>query len=193
MRTIEEVVELVCSYLNDRGIPYVIVGGVAIPFWGAPRTTVDIDLMLQIPEEKIRVFIKFLERKGFFASEEDLKTALKEKSHCTIEDKLSPYRLDVKGIYTKFDEETLRRRVEVDYLGVKMYINPPENAIASKLKFGSDRDLVDAESIYVRQLEKLDVPYLEEKCKELGVYRDYLRMKEKIAKYLKDLKKRRGR
>ena len=62
MRTIEEIVVLVCKHLNEHEIPYVIVGGIVIPFVGAPRTTVDVDLIIKLSSDNMARLI------GFFAS-----------------------------------------------------------------------------------------------------------------------------
>jgi len=110
MRDMDEIVSLVSRFLNKEKIEYVIVGGLVAIFYGIPRTTMDIDIIIQIPEDRIKDFIEFLKKNDFFANEDDMKTAFKEKSHCTIEDKKSLIRLDVKGIYTEFDKDTLKRK-----------------------------------------------------------------------------------
>jgi hypothetical protein len=82
MRTIEEILKLVCSFLNENNMDYVIVGGFAVLFYGNPRTTMDIDYVMQLGDEDIPVLIKFLQENGFFADEHDMRAALKESSHC---------------------------------------------------------------------------------------------------------------
>ncbi|MDI6887886.1 MAG: hypothetical protein QMC98_04515 [Candidatus Thermoplasmatota archaeon] len=155
------------------------------------RFSLDMDVLIQIPENKIKLFIDFLKRNDFFASGDDLKMAFEEKSHCTIEDKKSIFRLDVKGIYTEFDEETLKRRRAFNYKGTKLYIASPEDTIASKLLFGSEQDVKDAEGIYVRQKGKLDLDYLMERCRKLDVYDKFLALKKKVEKIENELSKSR--
>ena len=186
-RDIDDILLLICNFLNKKNIPYVVVGGIAVLFYGNPRTTMDIDMLIQLNENDIRNLIRFLERKDFFASENDLKNALKEKSHCTIADKLSMIRLDIKGIYTKSDELTLERRKAIEWRGVTLYMASPEDIITNKLSFGSEQDIRDAESVYVRQKGKLDMKYLEEKCKSLNVYDEFVEMKERVERYLKEI------
>lgn len=189
MRNIDELFSLVCEFLNKEKIDYVIVGGLVVILQGVPRTTFDVDLILQIPESKIKSFITFLIRNDLFANEEDLRVAFKEKSHCTIEDKKSMLRLDIKGIYTEFDEETLKRRKSFNYKGTKLYIASPEDTIASKLLFGSEQDIKDAEGIYVRQRGKLDLNYLKKRCRKLNVYSEFLAMKKIVERIENDLHK----
>jgi hypothetical protein len=103
LREIEEIIRLVCDFLNREKIGYVLVGGLAVSFHGLPRTTMDLDLILRISEDEIPKLAEFLTRKDFWVNAEELKTALREKTHCRILDKKSLFRLDIKGIYTEAD------------------------------------------------------------------------------------------
>ena len=169
-----------CTFLNEEKVVYVIVGGLAVLFYGIPRTTMDVDIIIKMAE--LKRFVEFLNGNDFFADEEDIQMALKEKSHATIEDKTSMIRLDIKGIYSENDRLTLKRRRRVNLTNFWFYIASPEDTIANKLLFGSDQDIRDAEGIYVRQLDKLEMAYLEERCKKLEVYDDFLRMKERVER-----------
>ncbi len=191
MRDMDEIVSLVSRFLNKEKIEYVIVGGLVAIFYGVPRTTMDIDIIIQIPEDRIKGFVEFLKKNDFFANEDDMKTAFKEKSHCTIEDKKSLIRLDVKGIYTEFDKGTLKRKGSFNYKDTKMYLASPEDTIASKLLFGSEQDIKDVEGIYVRQKGRLDSQYLKKVCKNLGVYKEFLKMKKRVEEIENELSKNR--
>lgn len=179
VREIDEVLLLVCGFLNREKIDYVMVGGLVVNFYGVPRTTMDIDMILRIEEDEIPKLVDFLNRNDFFASVGDVKEALKERSHCTAQDKKSMIRLDLKGIYTEMDERTLKRRGVFKYKGTKLYIASPEDIIANKLVFGSEQDLKDAEGILIRQLGKLDMRYLEKICGEMGVQEELDKLKKR--------------
>ncbi|KXB03208.1 hypothetical protein AKJ45_02220 [candidate division MSBL1 archaeon SCGC-AAA261F19] len=180
MRKIDETLSLVCKFLNKENIDYVLVGGLAVNFHGVPRTTMDIDIILNIGEGRIPKLVNFLIQNDFLADAEDIEDALRESSHCTIHDKRSMIRLDIKGVYGEMDRRTLERRRSFEYGGIKIQIASPEDTIASKLLFGSEQDLKDAEGIYIRQHEKLDMEYLEETCKELGVGGEFKYLKKRV-------------
>ena len=169
-----------CTFLNEEKVVYVIVGGLAVLFYGIPRTTMDVDIIIKMAE--LKRFVEFLKGNNFSADEEDIQMALKEKSHATIEDKTSMIRLDIKGIYSENDRLTLKRRRKVNLADFWFYIASPEDTIANKLLFGSDQDMRDAEGIYVRQFGNLEMAYLEERCKKLEVYDDFLRMKARVER-----------
>jgi len=116
-----------------------------------------------------------------------MKAALKEKSHCSVLDKKSPFRLDIKGIYNDLDRIMLKRRVSFDYHGINIWIWSSEDAIALKLLANSEQDIKDAKSIYVRQLPTLDVDYTRKMCKKLGVEKQFEKMRRDVEKYLEEL------
>jgi len=184
MRSLEEIIKLLCSYLDEKEIRYALVGGVTLPLLGAPRSTADIDIIVDIREEQVGGLTDFLASKGFFASEQDLLAALEEKSHCTIEDKDSPYRIDLKGAYSTREKETLEHAKQLEVLGIRVWMQDAEDGIAHKLLYGTEQDKRDAMTIYVRQLPRLDMSRLERLCKELGVSKELEEIKEEAKEYI---------
>ncbi len=51
--------------LNEKGIKYIVVGGVAVNLHGIPRMTYDIDLLLDFEDENIKKFLQLLKRWRF--------------------------------------------------------------------------------------------------------------------------------
>ncbi len=184
MRSIEEILKLVCGFLNEEKVLYVVVGGLAVLFYGIPRTTMDIDIIIAMDMDETKRFAEFLNGNDFFADEEDIKTAFEEKSHATIEDKTSMARLDIKGIYGENDQLTLKRRRKVSLADFKFYIASSEDTIANKLLFGSEQDIKDAEGIYARQFDNLDTNYLTDRCKSLDVLDKFSTMRRRVENYM---------
>ena len=177
MREYSEIVKLVASFLEENNIPYVIVGAISVAAWGSPRTSHDIDLMVAL-DQNIEKFVDFLKKNDFHVSVDEVKAALKEKSHFTVFDELSIFRLDVKGVYTEFDKDTLERRRKVKLYDQDIWVSSPEDLILAKINFGSEQDLNDARSVILRQ-KSLDMNYLRKKARELGIY-------DKLVKLLKE-------
>lgn len=189
MHSMKDILETVCSYLNSKAIDYVLVGGIAVIAYGNPRTTVDVDIIVQLGEDKIEEFAGFLKSEGFFSDPHDLRKALHEKSHFTAEMKDTLFRIDLKGVYNENDKRTMNNRKKIEFEGIPMFIASPEDTIAHKLLYGSEQDITDAEGIYVRQIKKLDVPYLKKICREMGVEEDLDKMQKELNDILKEMKK----
>jgi hypothetical protein len=77
----------------------------------------------------------------FFTDEEDMRAAFEERSHCTVEDKGTMFRLDIKGVYDEMDERTIKNRKMVKFDTSVIYIASPEDTIANKLLFSREQDL----------------------------------------------------
>jgi len=188
LKKIEEILETTVEYLNREKIDYVLVGAIAVMVYGSPRTTVDLDLVVSVEEGELENFADYLQGEGFFADPEDMKQAFREKTHFSAEEKESLFRLDIKGIYEKKERVTLENRKKIDYEGMEIYVASPEDTIANKLYYGSEQDIEDAESIYVRQGDKLDHEYLEEMCEALGVEEKLEEMKKEIEELKEEWK-----
>ena len=169
MEEFPEILQIVCSYLNENDINYVIVGGVAVMYHGVPRTTVDIDFLLQIEEEQISSFADFLNSKGFKASATDILVAFNEKSHSTLFFKETLLRLDIQGINSDFDRMTLDRAILVDLFGTMVRIGSAEDTIVNKILFQGEQDLRDALGIIKRNPKNLDFDYIQSTCQMLGI------------------------
>lgn len=179
MRTIEQILDIVCEFLNKNSIDYVIVGGFAVLFYGNPRTTMDIDYVIHLADDNIPELIHFLQQNGFHADEYDMCAAFKEGSHCTVEDIETLFRLDIKGVYSEMDERALRNKRMVKLGETVVWIASPEDTIVNKLVFAREQDLKDALGIFVRQYDSLDMDYLEDTAKKIGVYDSLRELREK--------------
>jgi hypothetical protein len=182
MRKMNEILPLVCSYLNESNAEYVIVGGIVVSIHGVPRSTTDLDVIVSLEEKSLANLVEFLKKNGFHASIEDARAAFAEHSHFTAEDTLSHLRLDIKGVYNEMDRNALARRMKFNFKGVNLMIETPEDLIAAKLHFGSDQDIRDAEGVYRMQKDRLDLSYLEAACKSYGVSEALKALKTNIVK-----------
>ena len=124
MRSMEEMVKLVCNYLNDTSAEYVLVGGIAVIAYGTPRTTMDADFIIQMEIEELRKLTDFLQSNGFFSDPEEAEILMQEKSHFSAIDKDSLLRLDIKGVYNEMDRRTLENRRDINYHGIQITRSP---------------------------------------------------------------------
>ncbi len=169
MRDFYSIIKLTVNFLNKNNIPYMVVGAVSVAIWGSPRTSQDIDFLIILKEENIKKFLEFCNKTGLSADEDEIKQALKEKSHVTIFDNESVYRLNIKGIYDELDKITFSRRKKVKFRNLNIWVNTPEDSILAKLVYGSPQDLNDAKSIFLRQKEGIDINYLKKQAKYFKV------------------------
>ena len=146
-----------------------LIGGFALPTYGAIRATLDLDLAIRIrsPEE-FQNLLLMAERSGFRPSsasfDNPVMVLVDEKTGLEAELWLRP-----DGIV--WDRETLDRRNRAKFGSTDFYVVSPEDFIVSKLA-RPDRgvqDEKDVKSVLARMEGKIDRQYLQKRAKEAGV------------------------
>jgi hypothetical protein len=183
-RSLRQVVKDTALILNSLGLDYAFVGGIAVSGWGVARTTADVDVILNLKESDAdRLAVEFAKFE-FSVSPTDIRAALKEQTHFTIFDDNSAYRIDAKGAYGESERQTLSSRKQVVLQGVKCFLASAEDTIANKLLYGSEQDLRDADGIFTRQFQSLDIDKLRDLCKRLGVLRELSNLEKRVKAML---------
>jgi hypothetical protein len=50
---------------NAKKIKYIVVGGLAVNFYGIPRMTYDIDILLKLDDKNVQIFLGLMKKWGF--------------------------------------------------------------------------------------------------------------------------------
>ena len=159
--------------LNRSGITYYLTGSMASNYWGIPRTTHDLDFVVQFPATTVPLI--FQEFSGDFYIEEAAVRAVYEPPHqFNAIDTRSALKVDFWLPKPEpFDREMLRRRVSVTLFGEPAWICTAEDVILHKLMWNritpSDRQLGDAAGVVAVQAGALDKNYLRRWAKDLRV------------------------
>jgi hypothetical protein len=74
------------------------------------------------------------------------------------------FRIDMKGMYSQAEKESIEMALESVFNNVKVQINHPINIILYKLLFGSEQDYEDALAVYVRMKDFIDHDHLKKKA-----------------------------
>jgi hypothetical protein len=160
MREFTETVKAALRALNATNAEYAIIGGLVAILYGRPRTTTDVDIIINFDKTHPETIGNSLRKEGFDVTLADIQKALTEKSHFTVFDAKSPYRLDVQGVYNPLDEARFNGRRKSALFGEQVWVESPEDLIIAKLVYGSPQDLEDDLAILIRQKSKLDINYL---------------------------------
>ncbi|MBU3956285.1 hypothetical protein KJ633_07475 [bacterium] len=152
--------------LEELKIPYAITGGYAVSVWGRPRSTFDIDIIVEIFHPKTPALADALDKfsKLGQVDRKMMQEAINRKGEFNFIHVESGIKIDF-WILDKnpFSISQLKRRKTKAIAERKIRFVSPEDLILSKLiwhkKSGSDYQLKDVESIIKRQ-KKLDWKYL---------------------------------
>jgi hypothetical protein len=183
--TQEEFLELVADRLAATGIPFMVTGSVSSSYYGLPRATQDIDLVIDPTAEQLERFVALV-APDYYVSAEAAQDALRRRSMFNVIHFDEGYKVDL--IIRKdrpFSLEEFRRRQICPLHGRSMPVASPEDVVLSKLEWNkitpSERQLNDALQVVVAQGAKLDQAYLRRWASELGVA-------EKLEELLRQVK-----
>lgn len=149
----------IASFLGEQDIPYAVIGGLAVQYWGEPRTTADVDIVVIVSPERLGDFLNAAVRKFKPRLSDAVAFALENRTLLLSNAEGTP--IDVSLGIPGYEEEVLRRAVMVtlpDSQSVRMV--SPEDLIIHKSVAGRPRDQEDIERVLVRQKCSLDFDYI---------------------------------
>ena len=166
--------------LNGAEITYYLTGSMASNYWGVPRTTHDLDFVIQLPPAAVSKIVSAFSP-DYFLDEEAVRAAYRPPHQFNALDTRSALKVDFwLPTPAPFDQEMLRRRIRVTLFGEPAWITTAEDSILHKLLWNritpSERQLGDAAGVVAVQSETLDRPYLTKWAEELGVSRELTRL-----------------
>jgi len=159
--------------LNRIDLAYYLTGSMASNYWGIPRTTHDLDFVVQLPPSAASRLVK--EFSGdFYIDESAVRAAFKAPHQFNAIDTRSALKVDFwLPAGSPFDREMLQRRSRVMLFGEPAWICSAEDVILHKLVWNrispSDRQLNDSAGVVAVQGEELDRAYLRRWAQELEV------------------------
>jgi hypothetical protein len=161
----QEFLEDIVARLENTGVVYAVTGSVASNFWGIPRTTHDVDVVVVlVAADAARMTAAFADR--YYVSEQAVKDAVSRLSMFNVID----FSLNLKADFwvtrdDPFNQSMLQRRRREEIVpGQLGWIGTPEDVLLHKLVWHtitpSERQLADAAGIAAVQAGSLDLDYL---------------------------------
>jgi hypothetical protein len=131
---------------NKRKVEYVIVGGYALAFHGAPRYTGDLDIFIRPDSINAQRIMRALEDFGFSAV--GLTAADFEKADNVIQLGVPPVRVDIVTSLTGISwESAFENRIHGSYGDVPVDYIGRDQFILNKRSLGRKKDLADIEAL----------------------------------------------
>ena len=159
--------------LNDANVAYMLVGSMASNAWGIPRTTHDIDFVVQVRPSQTRALTAAF-RGDYFLDEASVQMAYQPPHQFNAIHVPSALKIDFWMLRpVPFEREMFGRKIQQTILGENAWIATPEDVILHKLYWNqitpSQRQLSDAAGIVAVQKGKLDESYLRRWADDLRV------------------------
>ena len=186
MDRLTDAAQEIVSFLQAQGWSCCLVGGMAVPRWGEPRATADVDVCLFTGLGDETSFIEPI--LGQFAPRIEDAGEFAERSRVLLVEASNGIGIDVALAWTPFESQMLARASTYRFTRkVALPTASAEDVIVMKAFAGRRQDWVDVEGILAKQRGKLDWEYIRRELsllcelKEAPEIMDELqRMREKI-------------
>jgi hypothetical protein len=162
----------VIGRLDLAEVPYMVTGSLASSYHGEPRSTLDVDIVIDPETATLERLVDALLEASFYVDRGVATQALAERSQFNA---ISGDSVKVDFIIRKarpFSVTEFARREPADLLGTMGYVATAEDVVLSKLEWaaasGSDRQVRDAAAIVAID-EALDRTYIARWAAALGV------------------------
>jgi len=164
----------VVARLEKSGIDYYLVGSLAAMYYGRPRFTNDVDLVVHMKASQVSTFEKLFDLQDYYCPpREVIADEVIRRGSFNLIHQASGVKVDVVILKsTPFSESEFSRRHKIELIpGFEAYVASPEDVILKKLDYyregGSEKHLTDIRGILAETT--IDETYLSEWVAKLGL------------------------
>lgn len=186
---LDDLLKLLADFFESEGIPYCVVGSVAAFRYGEPRFTQDVDILADIPLEKVGVLFERFPSADFYISENAVREAVLRKFQFNIIVPAAGIKADI--IISKnsiFDRGRIKRATALT-AGSDTLIRyaTPEDIILKKLEYyqmgESVKHVRDILGILRIQQDKIDRDYIRHWVNEMSLQAEWAMILEKEKEF----------
>lgn len=159
--------------LELSGIAYMLVGSMAGNYWGVPRSTHDIDFVVDYNADDVDRLVAAFED-NFFIQTISVQAGMQPPHQFNALDNRSALKVDFFHLAgDDYEFERFGRRQRIELFGQPCWIATAEDVLLHKLRWHlmnpTDRQLTDARGIIAVSGDRLDREYLNHWAKRIGV------------------------
>ena len=162
--TFADLVGTALRHLLAAGIPYMVTGSVASSYYGEPRATRDLDVVIEPTSRTLETLLDGLIADGFYVDRDAAHEALRQRTQFNA---IGPNALKIDFVIRKdrpFSLREFERRRPANLLGIAAFIPTVEDLIVAKLEWaaagGSELQLRDVAGILAVAGDEVDYRYL---------------------------------
>ena len=171
----DELLRHVVRACETLGLRYFVTGSVATIFYGEPRFTNDIDVVVELPPETVPGLLKEFPAEDFYLSEESVRRAIRRKGQFNVIHPASGLKVDVMiPSGDAFDQSRFSRtRTLHPAPDLDAVFASPEDVIVKKMAYyregGSEKHLRDIAGVLELGGSEIDRGYIGEWAERLGL------------------------
>jgi hypothetical protein len=168
---------LIAGHLRAWNIEFMVTGSAVSSYYGEPRTTLDLDIVVNAvepPDHSIRMFVDRCEGSGLYLPAELIfEPTIRRRRQFNVISSTTGWMADIMWVTDRpYSHLEFSRRVTVELLAIEIPIPTAEDIVLAKLERGGSivsRQFRDAVSVIRVMSPSLDLQYLSTWADELGI------------------------
>jgi hypothetical protein len=156
----------VVAALEETGLPYMLAGSFATFAYGLPRSTKDVDFVIELVQPGFDNLAKMLDPILLLDPQQHLETLTWTRRHI-LTSRASAFKVE---LFIKdedphhLEQWNRKRRMWSTHARREVWMPSAEDVVIQKVRWGRPQDRIDAEQVIAVQNRNLDWPYIEKWC-----------------------------
>jgi len=165
-----ELLQRVCNSLEENNIPYMISGSIALNIYAIPRMTRDIDIVVELSENRIDEFVNLFPNSYY--NKEVIKNEIKREGIFHIIDHKTGFKIDfIIRKETEYFKLAFQRRKRINEIDTELWVISLEDLIIAKFiwtqQYKSEKQFFDIENLLLSPDK--DIEYIKKWCNKLNL------------------------
>ena len=183
----DDVVRYLLDLLEHMQLEYAVVGSYASSFWGEPRYTHDVDVVVDLPVDRVNEFCGWFPPDEWYVSERAVRDAVRRRHQFNIIHTNTSHKIDVMMVRgDEWSRQQLLRRQQILLLPDREgFTAHPEDVILGKLRYfqegGSDKHLRDICAMIQTNNDAIDRDNVARWAEKLGVTKAWEAVLSKLS------------
>jgi hypothetical protein len=166
-RRLEDALEALSTGLTDSGVPWSVIGGIAVIAHGVRRLTTDIDAVVKGGSVSVAETLRILAQCGFEPRIEDAEQFAMSNLVLLLHHRPTGVDIDLSFGWTEFENRAIGASVVMPFGRVRVPMVGPADLVAFKAIAGRARDIDDAAALLLLHPE-IDVDAVRRQVQELA-------------------------
>jgi hypothetical protein len=156
--------------LEESELPYMLAGSFATFVYGLPRSTKDVDFVVELVQPSFDKLAGLLQPVFHLDPQQHLETITWTRRY-VLTSRTSSFKVE---LFIKDEDPhhveqwSRKRRAWSSHAGREVWMPSAEDVVIQKVRWGRPQDRIDAEQVIAVQNRNLDWPYIEKWCDAHG-------------------------
>lgn len=165
-----DLLQRVCKSLDENKIPYMISGSIALNIYAIPRMTRDIDIVVELTENRVDEFTALFPDSYF--NKDAIKDEIKRQGMFNIIDHRTGFKIDfIIRKETEYFKQAFENRQRINEIDTELWVISLDDLIIAKIiwiqDYQSEKQIMDIENLLLNP--DINMDYIKKWCNKMNL------------------------